>query len=72
LFYIGALTGPKSVVCDPYLGAGTTACACTRLGGGRRLWGAEVDPKTCALARSRVAEEVRSGASPAAKVATSR
>jgi hypothetical protein len=33
---------------------------------------AEVDPATCILARSRVAEEVHTGASPAAKVAMSR
>jgi hypothetical protein len=32
----------------------------------------EVDPKTCALARSRVAEEVRTRADPAAKVVMSR
>jgi DNA modification methylase len=58
--------------CDPFLGSATTACACVRLGGNRRFWGAEVDLQTCAIARSRVAEEVHTGASPAAKAAMSR
>jgi ParB-like chromosome segregation protein Spo0J len=72
-FYIGVLTRPRSTICDPFLGAATTACACVRLGGNRRFWGAEVDPETCAIARSRIAEEVRSGGSaavPSAKAAT--
>jgi site-specific DNA-methyltransferase (adenine-specific) len=72
IFFIGALTGPRSTICDPFLGAGTTACAVARLGQGRRFWGAEVDPETCAIARSRVAEEVGTAASPAATVAMSR
>jgi hypothetical protein len=75
LFFIGALTGPRSTICDPFTGAGTTACAVARLGQGRRFHGAEVDPETCALARSRVSEEVRSGgteAIPTAKAATAR
>jgi site-specific DNA-methyltransferase (adenine-specific) len=72
LFYVGALTGPRSTICDPFLGAGTTACAVARLGQGRRFWGSEIDAEACALARSRVAEEVQTGASPAARVATSR
>jgi hypothetical protein len=73
LFYIGALTGPKATVCDPFLGSATTACACVRLGGNRRFWGAEVDPETYAVARNRVAEEARSkgtAAVPSAKAAT--
>ena len=51
-----APSGPKSVVCDPFLGSGTTACAVSRLGQGRRFWGAEIDAETCAIARRRVAE----------------
>jgi hypothetical protein len=42
MFYVGALSGPKASVCDPFLGSATTACACVRLGGSRRFWGAEV------------------------------
>jgi DNA modification methylase len=71
-FYLGALTAPRSTICDPFLGSGTTACAVVRLGQGRRFHGAEVDPETYAIARSRVAEEVRSAASPATKAAMSR
>jgi predicted RNA methylase len=72
MFYIKALTGPRSTICDPFLGSGTTACAVARLGQGRRFLGSEIDGQACAIARSRVAEEVHTGASPAAKVATSR
>jgi DNA modification methylase len=75
LFFIGALTGSKATVCDPFLGSATTACACVRLGGNRRFWGAEVDPETYAIGRGRVAEEARSGgtaAAPSATAATAR
>jgi hypothetical protein len=61
LFYLKALTGPKATVCDPFLGSGTTACACLRLGGGRSFWGSEVDPRAWAVARSRIAGEARAG-----------
>ena len=30
LLYVGTLTRPKAVVCDPFLGSGTTACAVAR------------------------------------------
>jgi DNA modification methylase len=60
MFYVKALSGPKSVMCDPFLGSGTTACAVARLGQGRRFWGSEVDADTCSIARRRVAEELRS------------
>jgi DNA methylase len=60
LFYAKSLTGPKAVVCDPFLGSGTTACAVVRLGQSRRFWGSEIDAETCAIARRRVAEELRS------------
>ncbi len=65
LFYIGALTRPKAVVCDPFLGSGTTACAVARLGQGRRFWGSEIDADTCRIARSRVAQELSAGGTPA-------
>ena len=60
LFYVKSLTGPKAVVCDPFLGSGTTGCAVARLGQGRRFWGSEVDTETCSIARRRVAEELKS------------
>jgi ParB-like chromosome segregation protein Spo0J len=72
MFYLGALTGPRATICDPFLGSATTACAVARLGQGRRFWGSEIDLQTCAIARSRVAEEVHTGASRAAKVAMTR
>jgi DNA modification methylase len=53
-FYIKALSGPKSVVCDPFLGSGTAACAVCRLGQGRLFRGAEIDAETCAIACRRV------------------
>jgi DNA modification methylase len=73
VFFIKALTRPRAVICDPFLGSGTTACAVTRLGQGRRFWGAEIDHDTCKIARSRVAELLRSlggEKTSAAKVAT--
>jgi hypothetical protein len=54
-----ALTRPKSVVCEPFLGSGTTACAVARLGQGRQFWGSEVDSETSGLARHRVAQELK-------------
>ena len=60
MFYVKALSGPKAVVCDPFLGSGTTGCAVARLGQGRRFWGSEVDAETCSIARRRVAEELKS------------
>ena len=73
LFYIKALTSPKALICDPFLGSGTTACAVASLGQGRRFWAAEIDPETCKIARNRVAAELRSVEEKktlAAKVAT--
>ena len=72
-FYIKALTSPKALICDPFLGSGTTACAVASLGQGRRFWAAEIDPETCKIARNRVAAELRSVGGKktlAAKVAT--
>lgn len=72
-FYIDMLTGSKAVVCDPFLGSGTTACAVARLGRGRRFWGSEVDADTCSIARRRIAEELASVAPvPRAKAVSAR
>ena len=73
IFFIKALTSPKALICDPFLGSGTTACAVASLGQGRRFWAAEIDPETCKIARNRVAAELRSVGGKktlAAKVAT--
>jgi len=55
---VGALTEPGQLVCDPFLGAGTTAVACVKLH--RRVVGCDVDAaqvetarKRCALAREK-------------------
>jgi DNA methylase len=65
LFYIDALTGAKATVCDPFLGSATTACACVRLGSGRKFWGSEIDPRAFAIARSRIAGDVKTGGTTA-------
>jgi hypothetical protein len=73
LFYVGELTRPGATICDPFLGSGTTACAFVRLGYGRRFWGSEIDADTYAVARGRIAEEVRlagTQATPAAQAAS--
>ena len=40
---IGLFTNPGQIVCDPFMGSGTTGVACVRHG--RRFIGIEVDPK---------------------------
>jgi site-specific DNA-methyltransferase (adenine-specific) len=45
-------TLPGDLVCDPFSGSGTTARAC--MIEGRRFVGAEIDPKTHALAMERI------------------
>src|SRR5271166_1577028 len=59
---------PKALICDPFLGSGTTACAVASLGQGRRFWAAEIDRETCKIARNRVAAELRSVGGSAAKL----
>lgn len=51
-YWIEKLTTPDGLVCDPFLGGGTTAAAAKALG---RQWvGFEVDPNTAAIAAGRV------------------
>jgi len=45
------------VVLDPFLGSGTTAVACERLG--RRWIGVEIEERFCEIARKRIEEELR-------------
>ena len=54
LKYIGDLTQPGDVICDPFLGSGTTAVACKQLG--RRFVGCDIDLGCVNLARKRVSE----------------
>jgi DNA modification methylase len=46
-----------NVVLDPFLGSGTTAVACERLG--RRWIGIEIDERFCEVAKRRLEEELR-------------
>jgi site-specific DNA-methyltransferase (adenine-specific) len=45
------------VVLDPFLGSGTTAVACERLG--RKWVGIEIEEEFCKVARKRIEEELR-------------
>lgn len=54
LHYIKAVCPPGGVVCDPFLGSGTTAKAAKQLG--MQYIGIEKDPATAARARVRVEE----------------
>jgi DNA modification methylase len=54
-------TDVEDVVCDPYMGSGTTAIACIRTG--RQFWGIEIDPGYFDIARKRIQEEL-SGVCP--------
>jgi len=47
------LTVPRALVCDPFLGVGTTAVACVKLH--RRVVGCDVDPAQVETARNRCA-----------------
>lgn len=54
---VEALTKPGALVCDPFLGAGTTAVVC--LTKGRRIVGCDIDEKCVETARGRVALTLR-------------
>ena len=47
----------KDIVLDPFLGSGTTAIACERLG--RKWIGIEIEPKFCEIAAERIWQERR-------------
>jgi hypothetical protein len=54
-FYIERLTKPGQLVCDPFLGSGTTAVACRNLG--RRFVGCDIDPTCISRTKQRLTEE---------------
>jgi len=51
--FLRLLTRPGDLVLDPFVGSGTTAVACRRLG--RRYLGFDINPDYCEYARARVA-----------------
>lgn len=52
-YYIKTLTAPGDLVCDPFLGSGTTAHAAHKLG--RSFVGCDVDPRAINLTKARFA-----------------
>ncbi len=54
-WFIRLFTAPGDVVLDPFMGSGTTAVACRRLG--RTFVGTEIDPKYIQIAQERLREE---------------
>lgn len=52
-YWIEKLCPPDGIVCDPFLGGGTTGAAAQSLG--RRWIGFEIDENSAAICRSRVA-----------------
>jgi 16S rRNA G966 N2-methylase RsmD len=50
------LTSPGELICDPFLGGGTTAAVALRLA--RRFVGCEIEPEMIATSRRRIAREV--------------
>lgn len=49
-------TAPDDVVCDPFMGSGTTAVACAELG--RRFVGVEIEERYCEVAARRLSQGV--------------
>jgi site-specific DNA-methyltransferase (adenine-specific)/modification methylase len=58
----------RAMICDPYMGSGTTGVAAVRLG--RRFIGIEIEPKYFEIARKRIEAECRQGKLPLAEPAS--
>jgi len=53
-YWIERLCPPDGLVCDPFLGSGTTAAAATKLG--RKWIGFEIDADTAKIASARLSQ----------------
>lgn len=53
------LTGDGEIICDPYMGSGTTGVACMNLG--RKFIGIEIEPKYFDIACRRIEDAQRQG-----------
>ena len=51
--WLAGLTRPNELIVDPFTGSGTIGCA-TKLAGGRRFIGTDIDPETVEVARGRI------------------
>lgn len=54
-YFINNFSKKWDIVFDPFMGSGTTAVACERLG--RKWFGCELEPKYCAIAEERIKRE---------------
>lgn len=54
---IEQLRGQGAVICDPFMGSGTTGVACVQLG--RKFIGIELDPKYFDIACRRISDELK-------------
>ena len=59
--WVRQVSKPGELVCDPFLGSGTTALACVLEG--RRFVGADLDPACVETTRRRLAEALSEGSS---------
>ena len=59
LWLVARVVELGDVVCDPFMGSGTTGVACVRLG--RKFFGIEIEPKYFDIACRRIEEEYRRG-----------
>ena len=56
---VADFTQPEDLVCDPFMGAGTTGIACIELG--RKFIGIEIDPGYFDIACERIAAAYTQG-----------
>jgi len=53
--WLGDLTRPGQLICDPFAGSATVGVAVKQIGGGRRYIGTEIDARHVRAARARIA-----------------